>query len=62
MRHLQFIDMLRSQVRGSSLTAVAYELGVSKSYLSDVLSGKRGIGEKLLSATGYRMDYVRLRK
>ncbi len=62
MRHTQFVDMLRSQVKTSSCTAVAKELGVSQSYLSEVLSGKRGVGEKLLSATGYRMDYVRLRK
>lgn len=58
----EFVAMLGDAVNGSSATAVAKKFKISKGYLSEVLSGKRGIGDKLLKATCYRMDYVRLRK
>lgn len=34
--------------------SLAREWGVSPNYLSDVLHGKRGIGDKLANALGYR--------
>lgn len=32
---------------------IAAELGVSNGYLSEVLAGKKSIGEKILKALGY---------
>lgn len=60
------IQMLRNRIKkAGTQTAAADELGVSKSFLSDVLNGEREPGEKLLGALGLErrevVTYVRKR-
>lgn len=44
---------ISDEVRRSSQEVVASRLGISRSYLSDILQGKRGIGPKVFEKLGY---------
>lgn len=52
LTHSQVVERLQRQVNGSSLRDCAQRLGVSNSYLHDVLNGRRTPGPKLLTAMG----------
>jgi hypothetical protein len=55
MTKTAFIAYLREQVAVfGSQQALAQHCGVAASYLSDVLTGKREPGQKLLDALGFR--------
>jgi transcriptional regulator with XRE-family HTH domain len=50
----EIADQLRARVGyRNSQTALARELGVSRSYLNEVLAGKKNPGEVLLAALGF---------
>ena len=54
MTHAELLDYLREragQERGGK-AALAKELGISRQYLNDVLSGYREPGKKVLDALG----------
>ena len=58
----QLIEIIKSRIKyGVSQGYIAKQLGVSTGYLSDVLNGKRGIGEKIPKALGYEIDYKRIK-
>ena len=45
---------LRGRINyATTQSEVAAELGVSTAYLSEVLAGKKNVGEKILKALGY---------
>lgn len=46
------VQLLRKKQAGRSMTELAEELGVCQSYISQVYSGTRNIGPKLLLALG----------
>lgn len=51
----ELITIIVSQVQLSgSVSALSKKLGVSLSYLSDVLRGTREPGEKVLNSIGYK--------
>lgn len=50
----------RAEELGSQ-KAVAEELGISPSHLSDVLSGKRNLGEEILEQIGFEKVIVHVR-
>ncbi len=58
------INLLHEQVQlcGYSQKTVAFNLGISAQYLSDILNGRRMPGNKVLRGLGLikRVDYVRL--
>ena len=48
------IAALRARLKGRTQTELAREFGVSPSYLSDVLSGRREPGASILEPLGLR--------
>ena len=62
MTHAQLIRSLKSQCAESTLRAVATRLGITASYLSDTINGRRDPGPKLLTGLGLsrRVTYHRL--
>lgn len=48
----QLLELLRSMCEQSSQKDVAAQLGVSQSYLNDILQGHREPGQKILTALG----------
>jgi len=51
---LEIVDQLKRRIGYDlQLCALAQELGVSHSYLSEVLAGKKTPGPKLIRALGY---------
>ena len=62
MKAKQFVEMLRARVKESSLTKVARECGVSKSYLCEVIKHDKAFGEKLVEGAGYEYEIRRVRK
>lgn len=51
----------RIEKRGVTQKEYAAQIGISEQYLSDVLSGSRAPGKKLLEAIGWeRVTYYRL--
>lgn len=48
------IQILRQMVGASSQKAVAAQLGVSGSYVCDVLKGRRDVTKRLAKALGYQ--------
>jgi len=52
----EVIDDLRASIEPRQANKVANDLGVSVSYLSEVLNGRRR-GEKLIAALGYETCY-----
>ena len=58
------IEVLRARItRAGSQSQLAQELGVSEGHLSDVLSGRRRPGPRLLAAIGLTqvVEYRRVR-
>lgn len=59
------LNLIKKRMAGQSLSKTAEDLGVTPSYLSMVLSGKRVPGPTLLAALGLRREvktqYVRQR-
>ena len=47
---------------GVTQKQLASELGVSESYFCDFLQGKRGIGEKIPTALGFKIETVYIKK
>lgn len=59
----EFIEYLRSQVETEGeILAYANKIGVSNSYVADVLRGRRKPGKKLLDAVGFERIEVYRRK
>jgi hypothetical protein len=57
MKHYTESDLrntLKKVRRFKRLSGMAVDLGFSPSFLSDVLAGRRPIGEKLAAALGYK--------
>lgn len=50
----QLLELLRSMCEQSSQKDVAAQLGVSQSYLNDILQGHRTPGQKILDALKLR--------
>jgi transcriptional regulator with XRE-family HTH domain len=48
------LEIVRSLLKGRTQTEVAEKLGISQSYLSDLLHGKREPGPKVLEALKVR--------
>jgi transcriptional regulator with XRE-family HTH domain len=46
------VTILRQRINGRTQSAVAKELGIMPSYLSDVLKGRREPGPQVLDALG----------
>jgi len=62
MKQKDLIEIIKKRIKyGVSQGYVAKQLGVSNGYLSDVLNGKRGIGEKIPKALGYEIDYRKIK-
>ena len=60
MSHAVILAKLRRQCEQSgSLRKAAIALGVSAAYLSDILSGKRQPGPKILAPLGYSRTVAR---
>ncbi len=58
MKEKDLLEIIKKRIKyGVSQGYVAKQLGVSDGYLSDVLNGKRGIGEKIPKALGYEVIY-----
>lgn len=57
------LAVLRYRLQSSSQVELARELGISASYLNDVLRGRREPGEKILKALKLRrvVSYERVR-
>ena len=53
------VNLLRKKQGDRSLRQFARDLGVSKSYLSEVFSGGRNPGEKLLKQVGLTQAIIR---
>lgn len=51
------IEDLTARIKASSQRQVAKDIGVSRAYLHDLLSGRRGLGDKVLKALGIRVRY-----
>ena len=59
MKYEQFIIRLREMASEmGSQKALAEKLGVTQSYLSDVLNGRREPGPKMLAALGLEAEKV----
>lgn len=56
------LDELTARCEASSQTILARELGISVSYLGDVLHGRRGISDRMARALGYERLTVYRRK
>lgn len=56
----RFRAMFRYGDDGKRTTAVSFakEYGLSQSYVSDVLAGKRGLADKIANALGYERRVV----
>ena len=56
----EVIDALRAAIAASGVSQRTYaqRIGVSQSYISDVLAGKRSASERVLSALGLRRIVV----
>lgn len=52
----QILSDIQGRMAGRSVRNFAAQLGVSASYLSDVLNGKATPGNKLLHPLGYHVD------
>lgn len=48
------LNAIRKMCKGKTQTAVARELGISSSYLSDILNGKREVSEGLAKRVGFK--------
>jgi hypothetical protein len=56
------IEDLKKRIdEAGSQKAVAEEMGISPSHLSDVLAGKRNLGEELLEQLGYEKVIVHVK-
>ena len=56
------IEELKEKIeKAGSQKAVANEMGISPSHLSDVLAGKRNLGEALLRQLGYEKVVVHVK-
>ena len=55
------IGVLRQRLSGRTQVSLAQELGITTSYLSDILTGRRAIGPQVLKALGLekRITYHR---
>jgi transcriptional regulator with XRE-family HTH domain len=51
-RMIDPIRMLRETLDGGNQAQMARKIGISPQYLNDVLSGKRGAGDKILAYLG----------
>jgi DNA-binding transcriptional regulator YdaS (Cro superfamily) len=62
MTHTQLMKLIRSKCSEDTQLAYAKELGVSPSYLCDILKGRREIGPKVLERMGMErvIQYRRL--
>lgn len=49
MTHVQVIARLKKMQNGRTMEAFSKELGITAGYLSEVYSGKRGLGVVLLT-------------
>jgi len=60
----QLMRIFKERVSVSSSTRVARELGFSQSYIHQVLTGKRGISDKLALKLGFKavMGYLKVGK
>lgn len=54
--HDQVLAVIRKEVDGSSMTAVAARIGVSTPFLSDILAGKRLVSETVAKAFGFERE------
>ncbi len=54
MSPAQLLHSLRERAQQTSQLKLARELGVSPTYLNDVLKGRREPGEKILAGLGLR--------
>lgn len=56
------IEILKKKVaQAGSQKNAATELGISAAYLSDLINGRRGIGDKMLKMLGLRIVYERIK-
>jgi transcriptional regulator with XRE-family HTH domain len=52
------VDIIRKRTKESSLRQTARDLGLSASYLSDILLGRRDVSETVAEAFGYKREVV----
>jgi len=57
MEMRSIVTDLRKRSTKQGQASVARELGVSRSYLSHILAGRRQPGPKLLRAMGFKVTY-----
>lgn len=49
------MEQLRNRIKyGTNQTKIADDIGISRSHISEVLAGKKDIGEHLARALGYK--------
>ena len=63
MTEKQLIELLKSRIKyNKTQIELAKELGVSRSFLSEVLAGKKSIGVMIPAKMGYKIEYVETKK
>jgi hypothetical protein len=55
----QVIDMVRAKLSGVSQSDLAREIGISRGYLADVLSGRALPGPMILHHLGLEAGYIK---
>lgn len=64
MSDIDPLDIIRTRIGSGSQVALAQEMGVSPTYLGDVIHGRKEPGKKILDALGLKrvVTYERIRK
>lgn len=57
--HNEIIAELKRRVADSSLRKVGTELGVSASYVHDILNNRRNISQRMATKLGYRLEVTK---
>lgn len=56
-------QILKNRIKyGVTQKQLASELGISESYFCDFLQGRRGIGEKIPAALGFKIETFYIKK
>ncbi len=62
MKEIDIINLLKKRLKnGTNQKILAKELGVSESYLSDILNGRRSIEKLALTKLGFEIDYKKVK-
>jgi plasmid maintenance system antidote protein VapI len=59
----ELLDYLRREIKfGTNVSDLAKQLNVSRSYMSEVLNKKRGIGDAIIAALGMEKCFRKIKK